>query len=180
MTGNFSEERYEEMLGKLFVRFPSFQKVGAGAYKPGIANMEFATQILFGNGIKGLGRLGLGRSGLSDGGRCGGRIGSGGCGALYRLCFAASDNRGGKHQNRAQQCKHSFHGYILHSNLMGLLLIIAICPNKVKHQTRSRKYFPLRPRLFIKKEKKEERKRRNELRKQKREALKQIETVQQK
>ena len=33
---------------------------------------------------------------------------------------------------------------------------------------------------FIKKEKKEERKRRNELRKQKREALKQIETVQQK
>ena len=46
MTGNFSEELYEEMLGKLFVRFPSFQKVGAGAYKPGIANMEFADQLM--------------------------------------------------------------------------------------------------------------------------------------
>lgn len=46
MTGNFSEELYDEMLGKLFVRFPSFQKVGAGAYKPGIANMEFADQLM--------------------------------------------------------------------------------------------------------------------------------------
>ena len=46
MTGNFSEELYEEMLRKLFVRFPSFQKVGAGAYKPGIANMEFADQLM--------------------------------------------------------------------------------------------------------------------------------------
>ena len=46
MTGIFSEELYEEMLGKLFVRFPSFQKVGAGAYKPGIANMEFADQLM--------------------------------------------------------------------------------------------------------------------------------------
>ena len=46
MTGNFSEELYEEMLGKLFVRFPSFQKVGAGAYKPGIANMQFADQLM--------------------------------------------------------------------------------------------------------------------------------------
>lgn len=43
---NFSEEKYEEMIGKLFVRFPSFQKVGAGAYKPGIANMEFADQLM--------------------------------------------------------------------------------------------------------------------------------------
>ena len=42
----FSEGKYEEMLGKLFVRFPSFQKVGAGAYKPGIANMEFADQLM--------------------------------------------------------------------------------------------------------------------------------------
>ena len=42
----FSEERYEEMLEKLFVRFPSFQKIGAGAYKPGIANMEFADQLM--------------------------------------------------------------------------------------------------------------------------------------
>lgn len=46
MELNFSEERYAEMLEKLFVRFPSFQKVGAGAYKPGIANMEFADQLL--------------------------------------------------------------------------------------------------------------------------------------
>ena len=46
MAGIFSEESYEEMLGKLFVRFPSFQKVGAGAYKPGIANMEFADQLM--------------------------------------------------------------------------------------------------------------------------------------
>ncbi len=36
----FSEAAYEEMIGELFVRFPSFQKVGAGAYKPGIGNME--------------------------------------------------------------------------------------------------------------------------------------------
>ena len=41
----FSEEAYEEMIGKLFVRFPSFQKVGAGAYKPGIGNMEFFDQL---------------------------------------------------------------------------------------------------------------------------------------
>lgn len=42
----FSEDAYEEMLGKLFVRFPSFQKSGAEAYKPGIANMEFADQLM--------------------------------------------------------------------------------------------------------------------------------------
>ncbi len=36
----FSEASYEELIAKLFVRFPSFQKVGAGAYKPGIGNME--------------------------------------------------------------------------------------------------------------------------------------------
>ena len=42
----FSEAAYEEMLGKLFVRFPSFQKTGAGAYKPGITNMEFADQMM--------------------------------------------------------------------------------------------------------------------------------------
>ena len=34
------------MIEKLFLRFPSFQKVGAGAYKPGIANMEFADQLM--------------------------------------------------------------------------------------------------------------------------------------
>ena len=42
----FSEEAYDEMLGRLFVRFPSFQKTGAAAYKPGIANMEFADQLM--------------------------------------------------------------------------------------------------------------------------------------
>ncbi len=46
MSENFSDERYEEMIQKLFCRFPSFQKVGAGAYKPGIANMEFADQLM--------------------------------------------------------------------------------------------------------------------------------------
>ena len=33
------------MLAKLFVRFPSFQKNGASAYKPGIGNMEFFDQL---------------------------------------------------------------------------------------------------------------------------------------
>lgn len=46
MENNFSETAYNDMLQKLFTRFPSFQKVGAGAYKPGIANMEFADQLL--------------------------------------------------------------------------------------------------------------------------------------
>ncbi len=40
MDSKFSLEAYDELIGKLFVRFPSFQKVGAGAYKPGIGNME--------------------------------------------------------------------------------------------------------------------------------------------
>lgn len=42
----FTEKSYEEMIAGLFVRFPSFQKAGAGAYKPGIANMEFADQLM--------------------------------------------------------------------------------------------------------------------------------------
>ena len=42
----FSEEKYTEMLEKLFLRFPSFQKAGASAYKPGIANMEFIDQLM--------------------------------------------------------------------------------------------------------------------------------------
>ena len=42
----FSESAYEDMLQKLFCRFPSFQKDGASAYKPGIANMEFADQLM--------------------------------------------------------------------------------------------------------------------------------------
>ena len=41
----FSEKEYEVMLEKLFVRFPSFQKTGASAYKPGIGNMEFFDQL---------------------------------------------------------------------------------------------------------------------------------------
>lgn len=46
MDKNFSQEAYEQMIQELFCRFPSFQKVGAGAYKPGIANMEFADQLM--------------------------------------------------------------------------------------------------------------------------------------
>lgn len=46
MRNIFSEEAYQEMIERLFLRFPSFQKVGAGAYKPGIANMEFADQLM--------------------------------------------------------------------------------------------------------------------------------------
>ena len=42
----FSEEKYEKMLVSLFARFPSFQKDGASAYKPGIANMEFIDQLM--------------------------------------------------------------------------------------------------------------------------------------
>ena len=45
MESIFSDERYEEMIQKLFVRFPSFQKKGSSAYKPGIANMEFFDQL---------------------------------------------------------------------------------------------------------------------------------------
>lgn len=46
MTEHFSVEGYDKMLDALFQRFPSFQKVGAGAYKPGIGNMEFMDQLL--------------------------------------------------------------------------------------------------------------------------------------
>ena len=46
MEIEFSEEKYQEMIAKLFVRFPSFQKDGASAYKPGIANMEFIDQLM--------------------------------------------------------------------------------------------------------------------------------------
>ena len=42
----FTDEAYGRMIQELFCRFPSFQKVGAGAYKPGIANMEFADQLM--------------------------------------------------------------------------------------------------------------------------------------
>jgi len=46
MDNFFSDEAYEGMIQELFCRFPSFQKVGAGAYKPGTANMEFADQLM--------------------------------------------------------------------------------------------------------------------------------------
>ena len=46
MEKKFSDASYESLIQELFCRFPSFQKVGAGAYKPGIANMEFADQLL--------------------------------------------------------------------------------------------------------------------------------------
>ena len=46
MESGFSEEKYTEMIEKLFVRFPSFQKAGASAYKPGIANMEFIDSMM--------------------------------------------------------------------------------------------------------------------------------------
>lgn len=46
MEEHFSEERYSLMLESLFQRFPSFQKVGAGAYKPGIGNMQFMDQLM--------------------------------------------------------------------------------------------------------------------------------------
>jgi dihydrofolate synthase/folylpolyglutamate synthase len=46
MESGFSEEKYNEMIEKLFVRFPSFQKAGASAYKPGIAGMEFIDSLM--------------------------------------------------------------------------------------------------------------------------------------
>ncbi len=46
MENFFSEEAYVKMVQNLFCRFPSFQKIGSGAYKPGIANMEFADQLM--------------------------------------------------------------------------------------------------------------------------------------
>ena len=46
MESSFSESAYQELIQSLFCRFPSFQKAGAAAYKPGIANMEFADQLM--------------------------------------------------------------------------------------------------------------------------------------
>lgn len=46
MKQNYTEENYSEMIQELFLRFPSFQKVGAGAYKPGIDSMKFADQLM--------------------------------------------------------------------------------------------------------------------------------------
>ena len=41
----YSEKEYEKMIGDLFCRFPSFQKVGSDAYKPGIEHMMFFDQL---------------------------------------------------------------------------------------------------------------------------------------
>lgn len=46
MEFNFSEDLYDKMLSQLFVRFPSFQRSGISAYKPGIEHMEHADKIL--------------------------------------------------------------------------------------------------------------------------------------
>lgn len=46
MDKNFSSEAYDAMVSALFLRFPSFQKAGATAYKPGIGNMVFFDQLL--------------------------------------------------------------------------------------------------------------------------------------
>ena len=45
MAEEYSEKGYRQMLDALFLRFPSFQKVGAAAYKPGIDNMLFFDQL---------------------------------------------------------------------------------------------------------------------------------------
>lgn len=45
MKSDFTEQEWEDMLGKLFRRFPSFQKDGVSAYKPGIENVEFFDQL---------------------------------------------------------------------------------------------------------------------------------------
>ena len=41
-----SEEKYAEMIEELCLRFPSFQKAGAPAYKPGIAGMELIDSLM--------------------------------------------------------------------------------------------------------------------------------------
>ncbi len=44
-TEKYSDEAYGRMVNALFWRFPSFQKAGAEAYKPGIGNMMFFDQL---------------------------------------------------------------------------------------------------------------------------------------
>lgn len=46
MAEQFSDIGYSAMIEALFNRFPSFQKVGTGAYKPGMDNMYFMDQLL--------------------------------------------------------------------------------------------------------------------------------------
>lgn len=45
MTAHFTDYAYSEMISSLFQRFPSFQSNGSGAYKPGLANVEFFDQL---------------------------------------------------------------------------------------------------------------------------------------
>lgn len=45
MTIHFTDSAYSEMIQQLFQRFPSFQSNGSGAYKPGLANVEFFDQL---------------------------------------------------------------------------------------------------------------------------------------
>ena len=45
MTTHFTDYAYSEMISSLFQRFPSFQSNGSGAYKPGLANVEFFDQL---------------------------------------------------------------------------------------------------------------------------------------
>ena len=45
MEMEYSDAAYAAMIDRLFVRFPSFQKVGNQAYKPGIDNMLFFDRI---------------------------------------------------------------------------------------------------------------------------------------
>ena len=42
----FTEEKYNEVLERIFARFPSFQQAGSAAYNPGTANMEFVDQLM--------------------------------------------------------------------------------------------------------------------------------------
>ena len=46
MTKSFSKEAYEERIGRLFQRFPSFGGIGAGAYKPGLEHIRKACAFL--------------------------------------------------------------------------------------------------------------------------------------
>ena len=42
----FDEKEYNELIERLFNRFPSYQKVGGNAYHPGLENMmEFDSRL---------------------------------------------------------------------------------------------------------------------------------------
>ena len=46
MTEKFSNELYDQMIEWLFGQFPSFQKVGVSAYKPGLGNIKSFDKLL--------------------------------------------------------------------------------------------------------------------------------------